>query len=110
MGTRAKIKVKVNGHYLCVQYFHMDGHVGNWASGLITALKQTDSAILLKSKPLLTFMLDDDESDEYLDYRCEVDFTNNHCTIMIYDYKKNVIFAGTLDEFSEKYAVNQDED
>ena len=103
MGTRAKIKIKANGHYLCVKYFHMDGHVENWVSTLITALKQTHPATFLESSALLAFMLDDDESDDYLDYLCDIDIADNTYHIKLYGYDKNILFDGMLNEFAAKY-------
>ena len=81
----------------------MDGHVENWAPMLITALNQTTPRTILKNRQLLKFMFDDYERDDYLDYLCEVDISEDDYKITIYGYEKKLLFEGTLDEFSEKY-------
>ena len=103
MGTRAKIRIENKGKYLCSKYFNMDGHVENWAPMLITALNQTTPRTILKNRQLLKFMFDDYERDDYLDYLCEVDISEDDYKITIYGYQKKLLFEGTLDEFSEKY-------
>ena len=103
MGTRAKIRIESGDKYLCSKYYNMDGHVENWAPILITALNQTTPNAILKNRQLLKFMFDDYERDEFLDYLCIVDISDDEYKIRIYGYKKKLIFEGTLDEFSEKY-------
>ena len=103
MGTRAKIRIESKGKCLCSKYFNMDGHVENWAPMLITALNQTTPKDILKNRQLLKFMFDDYESDDYLDYICEIDISDDDYKIKIYGYEKKLLFEGTLDEFSEKY-------
>ena len=71
--------------YLCSKYFNMDGHVGNWAPTLITAVNQTSPENILKNRQLLKFMFDDYESDDYLSYLCVVDISDN-------DYKITVLW------------------
>ncbi len=103
MGTRAKIRIETQGTYVCSKYFNMDGHIENWAPTLITALHQTTPRTILKNRQLFKFMFDDYESDEYLDYLCEVDISDDNYKVTIYGYKKKLLFEGTLDEFSEQY-------
>ncbi|RKZ50954.1 MAG: hypothetical protein DRR16_12470 [Candidatus Parabeggiatoa sp. nov. 3] len=103
MGTRAKIRIENGDKYLCSKYFNMDGHVENWAPILIAALNQTTPSAILKNRQLLKFMFDDYERDDYLDYLCEVDISDDDYKITIYGYEKKLLFEGTLDEFSEKY-------
>ncbi len=103
MGTTAKIRIKNKGKCLCSTYFNMDGHVENWATMLIAALNQTSPGDILKNRQLLKFMFDDYESDEYLNYLCEVDISDNDYRVTLYGYDKTLLFEGTLDEFSAKY-------
>ena len=81
----------------------MDGHVENWAPILITALRQTTPETILKNRQLFKFMVDDYERDEYLDYLCEVDISEDNYKINLYGYNRKLLFEGTLDEFSEHY-------
>ncbi len=103
MGTRAKIRIETKGRYVCAKYFNMDGHVENWAPILITALRQTTLETILKNRQLFKFMCDDYERNEYLDYLCEVDVSEEHYKVTVYGYNKKLLFEGTLDEFSEHY-------
>jgi len=103
MGTRAKIRIETQGKYVCSKYFNMDGHVENWAPILITALRQTTPETILKNRQLFKFMFEDYERDEYLDYLCEVEISEENYTVTIYGYNKKLLFEGTLDEFSEQY-------
>ena len=79
MGTRAKIRIEANGKYLCSKYLGMDGYVENWAAMLITALNQTTPRAILRNRQLLKLMFEDYESDDYLDYLCEIDISDCRC-------------------------------
>ena len=103
MGARAKIRIETKGKYVCAKYFNMDGHVENWAPILITALRQTTPETILKNRQLFKFMVDDYERDEYLDYLCEVDISEDNYKINLYGYNRKLLFEGTLDDFSEHY-------
>ncbi len=103
MGTRAKIRIEANGKHVCSKYFNMDGHVENWAPILITALQQTTPKTILKNRQLFKFMCEDYGGDEYLSYLCEVDISDDDYKIKIYGYEKELLFEGTLEEFSEQY-------
>jgi hypothetical protein len=105
MGTRTKIRIENKDSYLCSKYFNMDGHVENWAPMLITALNQTTPKDILKNRQLLKFMFDDYdyESDDHLDYLCEIDISDDDYKITIYGYGKKLLFEGTLDEFAKNY-------
>jgi hypothetical protein len=103
MGTRAKIRIETKNKYLCSKYFNMDGHVENWAPELIIALKQTSPGDILQNRQLLKFMFDDYERDDYLDYLCKIDISDDDYKITIHGYEKKLLFEGTLDEFAERY-------
>ena len=70
---------------------------------MFQVLNQTTPRTILKNRQLLKFMFDDYERDDYLDYLCEVDISEDDYKITIYGYEKKLLFEGTLDEFSEKY-------
>ncbi|MCP4132763.1 MAG: hypothetical protein GY754_17490 [bacterium] len=103
MGTRAKIKIENKGRIICSRYYNMDGHVENWAPMLIIALNQTTSENILKNRQLFQFMFDDYESDDGLNYLCKVEVSDDDYHITIINYNKELLFEGTLDEFSKKY-------
>ncbi len=95
MGTRAKIRIETKGKHLCSKYFNMDGHVQNWAPEFIIALNQTSPGDILKNRQLLKFMFDDYERDDYLDYLCKVDISDDDYKITIYGYEEELLFEGT---------------
>ena len=103
MGTRAKVRLETKDEHVCSTYFHMDGHVKNWAPELISALSRTTPDNILKNRQLLKFMSNDYERDEWMDYLCIVDISDEHYKITIYGYGKKMLFEGSLDEFAEKY-------
>jgi hypothetical protein len=66
-------------------------------------LNQTTPRAILESSQLLKFIFDDYESDDILNYLCEVDVSDDDYKITIRGYGGKLLFEGTLAEFSKKY-------
>jgi hypothetical protein len=88
-------------------YFSIDGHVWRFAPELIAVLKATTPQDILKNKRLIQLIgkngLYDGAEDSFLDHLCEVDVSQDNYVIKLYEYKKQLEFCGSLEEFAEKY-------
>jgi hypothetical protein len=104
MSTRAKIKIMNADKTLCALYIPMDGHVENWASDLVAALRRTRVDDILHTSALLQFLLADTQDDAYLDYLCRVDLADGTYQISLLGYGDKPLFAGGLDAFADRYA------
>jgi hypothetical protein len=106
MSTRSRIKFIHEEKEIAAAYIPMDGHIENFAPGLIAALKATTVKDILKNKQLIMIIGESGlwgERDEFLDYFCEVDLSENEYAIRLYGFEKELQFSGTLDEFAEQY-------
>ena len=106
MSTRSRIKFIHGEKEIGAAYIPMDGHVENFAPELIAALKATTVKDILKNKQLIMIIGElglCGERDDFLDYLCEVDLSEDEYAIRLYEFKKELQFSGTLDEFAEQY-------
>ena len=106
MSTRTRIKFIHEGKAIGAAYIPMDGHIENFAPELISALKATTVKDILKNKQLIKIIGELGlwgERDEFLDYLCEVDLSEDEYQIRLYGFEKKLEFGGTLNEFAEQY-------
>lgn len=106
MSTSSRIKFINGKEILGAAYFSIDGHVWRFAPKLVAALKATTPQDILKNQKLIELIGEGGlygEDDDYLDYLCEVDISQDNYVIKLYEYKNILDFQGSLDEFAEKY-------
>ena len=106
MSTSSRIKFMNGKEILGAAYFSIDGHVSGFAPKLIAALKATTPQDILKNKKFIQLIGEDGlhgEDDDFLDYLCEVDISQDDYVIKLYEYKNILDFQGSLEKFAEKY-------
>jgi hypothetical protein len=103
MGTNAKIKLMNGDKYISSTYYNMNGYVENFAPELIVALNTTTPKEILKNRLLFQFLSNDYTDDDMLNYLCEVDISKDDYKIKVFNFDKEKIFEGDLQEFSLSY-------
>jgi hypothetical protein len=103
MGTNAKIKLMNGDKYISSTYYNMDGYVENFAPELIVALNTITPKEILKNRLLFQFLSNDYTDDDMLNYLCEVDISKDDYKIKVFNFDKEKIFEGDLQEFSLSY-------
>ena len=108
MGTRSRIKIIHNEKPIAALFIGMDGHTWNFAPRLVKALTSVEPNDILKVKQLFKFMsldaLYEGGPDEQLDYVCTVDISSSDYLITVYEWKQELLFQGSLQEFEERFA------
>ena len=103
MGTHAKVKLMNGDKYISSTYYNMDSYLENFTPKLIVALNNTTPKKILKNKLLFQFLSNDYTDDDMLNCLCEVDISQEVYKIKVFNYDKEKIFEGDLEEFSLNY-------